>query len=505
MATLLPPPKRQKLYHGVEAPVPEPPKPTSNIIVQFVSEDDGTSLAPAVTLPANFNRANLEALVNKLSSRDDDPAPFAFHVALKETVEGAPTRIAIANSLEQDVLDHPSKQFTTEDIFVVQCSPQAVFRVRPATRCSSTLSGHSAAILCAAFSPTGGMLATGSGDNNARLWDLHTETPSHVLKGHTGWVLAVEWEARERILATGGHDGHVRLWDPKTGKPLGDAMKRHSKFVTSLSWEPIHINPTNPRLASASKDGTVCVWNAAQRSHIYTLGGHTATVNVVRWGGARNGVLYTASSDRTSGRPLHTLKEHAHWVTTLTLNTDFVLRTGPFDHKGKVPESDEEAQAVALARYKKLVDANGEILITGSDDHTLFLWDVFGTSGTKPKARLTGHQRQVLHVVERSADRSVRLWDGRTGKFIATLRGHVADVYRLTWSADSRLLVSASRDSTVKIWDLKTYKIHTDLPGHTDEVYCVDFVADKIVSGGHRQSNSHCLRIWTYILTEYTR
>lgn len=91
-------------------------------------------------------------------------------------------------------------------------------------------------------------------------------------------------------------------------------------------------------------------------------------MNVVKWGGAGGsyGVLYTASSDRTvriwdaekvsllslshfsqcadhsQGRPLHTLKDHAHWVTTLALNTDFVLRTGPFDHTNKKPVSDEE-------------------------------------------------------------------------------------------------------------------------------------------------------------------
>jgi ribosome assembly protein 4 len=53
------------------------------------------------------------------------------------------------------------------------------------------------------------MLATGSGDNNARLWDLDTETPSHTLSGHKGWVLCVEWEPTERKLATGGHDGQV--------------------------------------------------------------------------------------------------------------------------------------------------------------------------------------------------------------------------------------------------------------------------------------------------------
>ena len=48
----------------------------------------------------------------------------------------------------------------------------------------------------------------------------------------------------------------------------------------------------------------------------------------------------------------------------------------------------------------------------------------------------------------------MRLWEGRTGKFIATLRGHIGAVYRLAWSADSRLLVSASKDTTLKVRSL---------------------------------------------------
>ncbi|KAF8954203.1 ribosome assembly protein [Flammula alnicola] len=491
MATLLPPPKQ-----------------------------DGTSLAPAVNLPANVSREGLEALVNKLSSQGEEPVPFSFHVKLREdknALPGAPTQVVISKSIEVDILGHPTGDFTTEDVIVIHCSPQSVFRVRPATRCSSTLSGHSSPILCASFSPTGNLLATGSGDTNARLWDLNTETPSHVLSGHKGWVLCVEWEAMERELATGGHDGHVRLWDPKTGTPIGDALKGHSKHIMSLAWEPIHINATSPRLASSSKDGTVRVWSTLTRRTEYTLGGHSASVNLVKWGGGggKKGVLYTASSDRTvriwdaeAGRPLHTLKEHAHWVTTLTLNTDFVLRTGPFDHTGRKPTSDEEAQA----RYDALLRTTPELLISGSDDHTLFLWSLFPSSSptsagvlqqsiTKPVARLTGHQRQISHVVfspdgklvaSAAWDNSVRLWEGRTGKFVATLRGHVGAVYRLAWSADSRLLVSASKDSTLKIWDLKTYKIKNDLPGHTDEVYCVDFVADKVVSGGRDRT----VKIW---------
>ena len=67
-----------------------------------------------------------------------------------------------------------------------------------------------------------------------------------------------------------------------------------------------------------------------------------------------------------------------------------------------------------------------------------------------------------------SFDSHIKVWDGVTGKFISTLKGHVGSVYQVAWSADSRLLVSGSKDSTLKVWDVRKNKLLFDLPGHAD-------------------------------------
>ena len=241
------------------------------------------------------------------------------------------------------------------------------------------------------------------------------------------------------------------------------------------------------------------MWDTARKSCLFTLSSHTDAISCLRWGG--DGLIYTGSRDRTikvwdgkDGKMCRSLDGHAHWINTLALNTDYVLRTGAHDHNGDAPQDRAEAQEAARKRYEAVRGAGkNERLISGSDDFTMFLWEP--AVSKKPLARLTGHMQLVNHVcfspdgailASGSFDKSVKLWDGFTGKFIGNLRGHVGAVYQVAWSSDSRLLVSASKDSTLKVWDMRTKKLKFDLPGHADEVYAVDWSPDgeKVASGG---------------------
>jgi len=422
--------------------------------------------------------------------------PYSFYVAEQE----------ISGNLAKAIGDA-----STEQAIRIVYVPQAVFRVRAVTRCSSTLPGHAEALLSSSFSPDGHTLATGSGDNCVRLWDVHTETPRATLKSHKDWVLCIAWSPCGRFLVSGGKDGAVTLWKAMERSEKGDVaplrvMNAHKKWVNAVTWEPLHLSRAVPRFASASKDGQIRIWEALTGRCVTNLSGHTLSVSCVRWGG--DGLLFSGSQDRTikvwapnETKLVRSLDGHAHWVNCLALNTDAALRVGGHDHRG-VAAADVETQAAAAE--KKFAEVRGgaaELMVSGSDDFTLFLWSP--ASSKKPIARMTGHVQLVnaacfspdgQWIASGSFDGSIRLWNGKTGKFVATLRGHVGAVYQLAWSGDSRLLASGSKDSTVKVWETKTRKLKEDLPGHADEVYTVDWSPDgeRVASGGKDRN----LKMW---------
>lgn len=304
---------------------------------------------------------------------------------------------------------------STETSLTITCQPLAVFRVRPVTRCGETLPGHSDGVLHVSYSPDGTRLASGSGDTTVRFWDVASCTPKYTCRGHKHHVLCTAWSPDGLRFASSDKTGEIRLWDPKSGKAVGSPLRGHKQWVTCMSWEPMHRNRSCERLASASKDKTVKVWNVRTGRVEFSLCGHTDSVEALRWGGV--GLLYSASRDRTikvwgvedgdgprkeAGKLVRTLSGHGHRINSLALSCESVCRTGPFDHTNSQFPDAATAAARAQERYDKCGGGSAaevERLVSGSDDFSLFLWTP--SESKQPVARMTGHQGLVNDIAFR--------------------------------------------------------------------------------------------------------
>jgi ribosome assembly protein 4 len=314
------------------------PAAVTRAIAQFVSTE-GVSSGPQIELPIDITKEQLHHLLNKLLENEEQ-LPYSFF--LKENEE------EILNSLSEALARAPNT--STEEVLSIVYQPQAIFRVKAVTRCTSTIPGHAEAVLHVQFSGNGQSLATGSGDTTVRIWDVLTETPKYTLKGHRDWVLALAWSPNGRLVASGGKDNEVRLWDYQTGKLVGKPFKGHTKWISALAWEPLHKNFNCTRLASASKDGDIRIWDVVRRTCVLTFSGHTQSIQCLKWGG--QDLIYSGSQDRSikvwavnTGKLVRTLDGHAHWVNNMSLNTDYAMRTGAWDHKGQGPTEEKEGQS----------------------------------------------------------------------------------------------------------------------------------------------------------------
>ena len=267
-----------------------------------------------------------------------------------------------------------------------------------------------------AFSPDGRLLAAGDGASQVTLWDTDTSQPVRLLRG---WPP----EAHEVVRAIGslafspdgtrlavglgmptmsvGDYGRqaVKVWDPRTGNEV-DMWEAHSNTIAGLAFAP-----DGGRLATASHDGTVKLWEAGT------------------WRELRSWTAGSISGRRTrAGDPT----------------------------AGSSPRS-PGFESVAFS-------PDGCSLAAGLEDGTVVVWDL--ATGRERYVR-RGHSSLVYDLAysrdgrtlaSAGWDRLVKLWDARTGRELRILKGHGNWVMGLAFSPDSRNLASLDYDGVLRLW-----------------------------------------------------
>src|SRR5258708_5400588 len=99
----------------------------------------------------------------------------------------------------------------------------------------------------------------------------------YTYHGHTSIITGVAWSPDGKRIASASQDETVQVWDATTGDNVL-TYRGHTGTVTALAWSPDGVH-----IASASQDGAVQLWNATTGAYMYTYHGHAGPVNAVAW------------------------------------------------------------------------------------------------------------------------------------------------------------------------------------------------------------------------------
>ncbi|MEL6328582.1 MAG: protein kinase [Planctomycetota bacterium] len=119
-----------------------------------------------------------------------------------------------------------------------------------------TFAGHDDTIGDLAWSPDGGMLASGGNDAVVRVWDPESGRMLREMLGHGGLIKGLAFNADASRLASSAWEGEIRLWDTDSGSCVL-RLRGHVGVVMDVAF-----TPDGDRLVSAGSDGCVRVWEA---------------------------------------------------------------------------------------------------------------------------------------------------------------------------------------------------------------------------------------------------
>ena len=364
------------------------------------------------------------------------------------------------------------------------------------------LEGHTEGIYSVAYSPDGQTLASGSGDNNIRLWNAHTGEHLDTLIGHAHIVYSIAYSPDGQTLASGSGDNNIRLWNTHTGKHLDTLIG--PKRIWSIAY-----SPDGQTLASGSGDNNIRLWNAHTGEHLDTLIGHAHIVYSIAYS-PDGQTLASGSGDNNirlwnthTGKHLDTLIGPKR-IWSIAYSPDGqTLASGSGDNNIRLWNAHTGEHLDTLIGHAHIVysiaySPDGQTLASGSGDNNIRLWN---THTGEHLDTLIGHKSSVFSVAyspdgqtlaSGSGDQTIRLWNAHTGKHLDTLIGHKSSVFSVAYSPDGQMLASGSEDDNIRLWNAHTGKHLDTLIGHKSSVFSVAYSPDgQTLASGSGDRNIH--------------
>ena len=137
--------------------------------------------------------------------------------------------------------------------------------------------------------------------------------PAHfTYTGHSDAVSGVAWSPDGQRIASASSDGTVQVWNAANGRSLSTYRSGTSEMLT-VAW-----SHNGRYLAAGGADSLVHIWNARSNTQLLTYRGHTSVVTGVTWSADDR---YLASCDAAGSMQVWQATDGKQVTTTSSLGS----------------------------------------------------------------------------------------------------------------------------------------------------------------------------------------